>query len=108
MDDPRPAENGILAQSHFVLDTFTETAKKNVNRDHICVEAINPRGINQVRNNSPAAISPASHVIGQKPPQVSEQIRPRQSVDSMPNHAAKVDILDAHAVDVKFVLVLQT
>src|SRR5579872_6216056 len=105
MNDPGPSKNRILAQSQHIFEAFTKTGKNNVNGDGIGIQAIDSRGIHQVRNDAPATIAPAPHVVGQKPPQVCEQVRAGQSGDAMPKHPPEVEVFYARAIDVKFVLI---
>src|SRR5690242_10687201 len=107
MNHPQPSANAIVAQAQRVPEAFAEAGENDVNRDHICVEAIDPRRINEIRNNSAPAIAPAPNVIRQKPPDICEQVRPRDAGDAMPNHGREVDIVNTHAVDVKFVVVCE-
>jgi hypothetical protein len=44
-------------------------------------------------------------VVGEKPPQVTQQVRTAQFRDAMPHDSAQVDVLYARAVEVKLIIV---
>ena len=44
-------------------------------------------------------------MVGEKPPQVTQQVRTAQCRNAMPDDSAQVDVLYARAVEVKLVIV---
>src|SRR5712671_2912434 len=88
--------------------------KNNVNSDDIGVESIYARRVDHViRQSAEARVPPAVKMVGEKPPNVSEQMRTRQRGDLVPEDTAgwflargkagnPVEVFEALRIDVYF------
>lgn len=90
MKKARPACNWRITKSQTREHLQEEFVKNNVNRNSIGIECVNPRGIHDVKLKSMnLSIPPAPNVIGKKPPNITDQMRPANGRDFVPKDAAR-------------------
>jgi hypothetical protein len=62
-----------------------EFAKNDMNHDHVGIQAVDSRRIDEIGANSVGALIPPSlPLVGKEPPKVSEQVRSGNIGDLMP------------------------
>jgi len=94
MEEPRPTSRGRVPKEELRLNSLVEFFKHNMNLNHIGVPGIDPRRKHQVgRKSFKADVPPPLERIGNKPPQVLNQVWSWDGHNTMPADAAYSGLL---------------
>jgi hypothetical protein len=85
VDGPRPTSQRHATEGKFSFDLVIEFVKNDMNHDHVGIQAIDSRRMDEIGANSAEALVPPSlPLVGKEPPKVFEQVRSGNIGDFVP------------------------